>query len=352
MICNESTTGSTPVRATSARLPWLAAAALAAAFPLAEGCVTQGAADPAGQDGPTGELVLSLTQSGPHGEIYQLTNATFDITLVDTGAVTTLDGNGPTLSVSLPPGRISVRLHDGWILEKSVDNGATFQPVSALLGSLNPSGARILANQPEFLRFDFLIRQTSGSLQISFGVVTDPRELAGGFVVQSATSSLAGYAVPPNTQLDFGVFFQLTSVESAELADGTKQVTYTAFSNGGSFGPIPQQPGAVAAEFYNDHIGTLAGPIAADMTGAFLTYTVAARPDGTIQLSGQLIGATSNLQFGPNAIDVILPSLDASGFPNDVFFYDSTAPFTLTTDSFGSASGLLRVRNIVPPPAP
>lgn len=349
MICNESMTGWNQVR-TGVRLPWLVAAALAAAIPLAQGCATQGAGEPAGNDEPTGELVLSLTQSGPHGEIYQLTNATFEIASLDTGAVTTVDGSPPVLSVPLSPGRISVLLRDGWALEKSVDNGGTFQPVSALLGSKNPSGARILANQPEFLRFDFLVRETTGTLQISLGVVPDPRELAGGFVIQSATGDLASYAFAPDNQLDIGVFFQLTSVESAQLEDGTRQVTYTAFSNGGSFGPIPQQLGAVAAEFYNDRIGTLAGPIAADMTGAFLSYTVAARSDGTIELSGSLIGNTSNIQFGPNAIDVILPSLDGNGFPNDAFFYDSTAPFTLTTSSFGTASGVLRVRNIVPAP--
>lgn len=342
MICNDSMTGWTHIRTGSARLSWIAAAVLVAAVPLAPGCAT----DPATEE-PTGELNLSLTQPGPHGEIYQLTNATFDIS--NAQGTTTVDGSGPLLSVSLPPGVASVFLRDGWTLEKSTDGGVTFQPVSALLGSLNPSPVRILADQTNPMRFDFLIRETSGTLQISLGVVTEPRELAGGVVINSATDGLASYAMAPSNRLDFAVFFQLTSLETVTLDDGTRQRVYTAFSNGGSFGPVPQQFGAVAAEFYNDQVGTLSGPIAAELTGAFLTYTVAAKPDGTIQFSGSLIGGATDIEFGPNAIDVILPSLDADGFPNDVFFYDSTAPFTQTSAQ-GTLSGLLRVRHIVPSP--
>jgi hypothetical protein len=54
-------------------------------------------------------------------------------------------------------------------------------------------------------------------------------------------------------------------------------------------------------------------------------------------------------EFGPNPIDAILPSLDADGFPEDVFFYDSMAPFTHISAQ-GTLSGLLRVRHIPPPP--
>jgi hypothetical protein len=104
----------------------------------------------------------------------------------------------------------------------------------------------------------------------------------------------------------------------------------------------------VAAEFYNDHVGTLSGPIATELTGASLTYTVAAQPDGTIQLSGSLTGGATDIEFGPNPIDAILPSLDADGFPEDVFFYDSMAPFTQISAQ-GTLSGLLRVRHIPPP---
>jgi hypothetical protein len=39
--------------------------------------------------------------------------------------------------------------------------------------------------------------------------------------------------------------------------------------------------------------------------------------------------------------------LDADGFPNDEFFYDSGSPFTWAT-GLGTISGTLRVRHLVP----
>ena len=345
MICSESMTGWNQVR-TGVRLPWLVAAALAAALPLAQGCATDRAGDP-GSTGPTGEMVLALEQPGPHGEIYQLANASFEISTA-TGTFT-VDGNGPQLSVPLPPGTVSVFLDPGWTLGKSTDGGVTFQPVSALLGSFNPIGVRVLANQSAFVRFDFLIRQPNGNLQISLGVVTDPRELAGGFVVQSATGALADYALMQNQRMDFAVFYQLTSVESVTLGDGTRQRTYTSFNQGSSFGPVPPPPGALAAEFYGDKLGTLSGPTAADLTGATLNYTVAAHPDGTITVSGDLIGLSSELTFAPDPIDAVVPPLDADGFPADAFFYDSDVPFTMDIGP-DTITGVLRVRNL--PPAP
>ncbi|HEX3764817.1 MAG TPA: hypothetical protein VHW23_39245 [Kofleriaceae bacterium] len=345
MICLDSI--GSHVRASRARLSWIAAAALAAALPLAQGCATDrtGTTD----DGPTGELVLSLTQPGPHGEIYQLTSALFDVTTAD-GTTTTFDGsNAPQLVLSLPPGLASVFLEPGWTLQKSTDGGGTFQPVQALLGSVNPNGVRILANQPAFATYEFLLDETNGLLQISLGVITQPRELAGGFIVQSADGALADYPLTANRNMDFGVFFSLTSMESVTLTDGTKQRVYTAFSQGGSFGPIPPVPGAVAAAFYNDHIGTLAGPIAADLAAGSLTYTVAAHPDATITVSGSLIGGSTDIEFAPAPIDVVLPTIGADGFPDDVFFYAQQVPFTMTSAD-GTMAGFLRLRNIVPSP--
>jgi hypothetical protein len=347
MICNDLMIGWTHVRAARAGLSWIAAAALAAAVPLAQGCAT----DRATQEEPTGDLVISLTQSGPHGEIYQLINATFDIenTRVSTTVNTTIDSSGPQLSVSLPPGLTQVFLRDGWTLQKSTDGGLTFQPVPALLGSLNPNSTRILANQPVFIRFDFLIREVNGTLQISLGVIPEPRELAGGYVVQTATGKLAGYALPQNQNMDFAVFFQLTSLESVTLDDGTKQHVYTAFGQQGSLGPIPQGVGAVAAEFDNDNLGFLSGPTAIDLSGGSLTYTVAARPDGTITLSGSLTGDVTDIELAPSAIDAVLPTIGPDGFPDDVFFYDTEVPFTQTSPA-GTIAGILRLRHIVPSP--
>jgi hypothetical protein len=349
MICSEPMTGWNHVRTGCAWRSWIAAAVLAAALPLAQGCAMDRAGDPGTGDEPTGEMVISLTQPGPHGEIYQLANADFDISSAQ--GTFTVNGDGAQLVVPMPPGVASIFLRPGWTLGKSTDGGVTFQPVSALLGTFNPAAVRVLANQPAFVRFDFLIRQPNGSLQISLGVVTDPRELAGGLVVQSATGALADYALPENRLMDFAVFFQLSSLESMALPDGTRQRVYTSFNQGSSFGPIPVPAGALAGEFYNDNLGILSGPVEANLVGATLTYTVAAHPDGTITVSGDLISGSTELTFAPDAIDAVLPPLDADGFPADAFFYDADVPATLDVGP-DTITATLRVRHIPPPPSP
>jgi hypothetical protein len=222
-----------------------------------QGCAVGGADDLPGDELPTGEIVLQLAQPGPHGEVFHLNNAVFDVTSAS-GAVTTVFDSGfdAQITLALEPGIASVQVRDGWTLERSVNGGVTFTPVSALLGSPNPNFVRVLANQPAFIGFDFLVRDSNGTLAITLGIVAAPRELAGGFVVNSATDGLADYALQANRLMDFAVFFNLASLASVTLPDGTKQRTYTAFGQGGSLGPIPMPTQAVAAEFYNDHLGT------------------------------------------------------------------------------------------------
>jgi hypothetical protein len=303
-------------------------------------------------DPNAGQLVMALTQIGPHGEIFRLNNAVFEIIHTDNGSTEIFDATpfDGAATVDLAPGVVTVELLDGWALEKSTDGGLTFQPASALLGSPNPNTIRILANQPVFMEVAFLIRQTDGTLAITLGVDLSPRELAGGMVVQSATGSLAGYAVGGARSLDFAVYFKLFSLQSMTLPDGTKQRVYTAFGQQGSLGPVPLPSTALAAEFFNDDIGTIAGTIGPSMTGGALTYTVSAKPDGTVELSGQLFGRFTEIDFGPNAIDAIIPTLDTDGFPNDEFFYDMSAPFTLTAPDVSTATGLLRIRQLLPAP--
>jgi hypothetical protein len=350
MMGSESMTESNHVRAHCTRRSWIAAAVLAAALPVVQACATDPGAG-SGPQGPTGELVISLTQPGPHGEIYHLANAVFRIIHNDDGATIFVDGSGldAQATVSLPPGIVNITLLDGWSLEKSTDGGVTFQPVSALLGSPNPNGVRILANQPAFMEFAFLIRQTNGTLAITLGIVASPRELAGGVVVATASGDLAGYAVGTARTLDFGVFFKLFSLESVTLPDGTKQHVYTAFGQQGSFGPVPLPTAALAGEFYNDAVGLYSGPIARELTGGFLTYTVAAHPDGTIDLSGQLLGGATDIEFGPSPIDVVIPTIGPDGFPTDQFFYNSNVPFTQTSAQ-GTATGILRIRQFLETP--
>lgn len=313
------------------RAPLLLCAALALAGP---GCTSQPS-----HDGPTGTLVIPLVQAGPDGAVFRLTNATLDIVGGDDGSfaetITTTVEN--ELDITMPPGIVSVFLHDGWALERSTDGGATFTPVSALLASFNPGVARILANSPSSLELAFIVRDTNGTLQIKLAVTTEPRELAGGYLVDTADGDLAAYGDGENRRLDFAVFYDLFSLASQVLPDGTKQHVYTA--------------NHVAVEWYNDHLGTLANVIGPDMSGSFLTYTVAARPDGTFEVSGELSGGANHftdLLFGPSTIDAITsPTLDADGFPKDEFFYDSELPFTQTTD-ISTITGTLRMRHLLP----
>jgi hypothetical protein len=317
----------------------LLAAAVLAAAPLV-GCVT---ADDAAAG--TGQLTIPLVQPGSHGELYHLANAIFDVT--PAGAATfTIDGSGAQseIDLSLPPGVVSVQLRDGWVLERSDDGGASFQPVSALLGTFNPAGARVLANEPVIVEFAFVIRDANGTAQITLGVVPDPRELAGGFLITSATGDFEPYATM-NRNLDFAVFFQLAGQQLVTLPDGTKQRIYTA----GPFGvasPFSSGVTAVAAEIYNDKLGVLSASFAPTFAGAFLQYTVAAKPDGTVELSGTLQG-DAEIDFGPNAIDANVPAIGVDGFPADAFFYDSTLPFTMTAAE-GTITGQLRMRHILP----
>jgi len=312
---------------------------LAVALTCAAGCTADPAPPP--PTGDTGTLVLPLIQAGPDGEIFHLAHATFDIAGLVNGFTGTVDGSGfvPQVSISVPPGLVGVTLRDGWTLERSTDNGATFQPVSALLASPNPSNMRVLVNVPASIIFEFIVRNPNGTLQIKLAVEDAPRELAGGVLIETATGKLAGYNSPART-LDFGVFYDLFSLSSEILPDGTRQHVYVA--------------NHVAVEFYNDRIGTFSGSIAHQLTGAFLNYTVAARPDGTVELSGELAGndatGTTDITFGPNVIDDEI-GIGADGFPEDQFFYDPTLPFslfTITGDDDGTADGQLRLRHLIP----
>ena len=312
---------------------------LAVVFACAAGCASD---DPPVTPPPadTGTLVFPLIQTGPGGEVFHLAHATFDVAGISNSFTATVDGGGfdPVASVVAPPGLVNVTLRDGWTLERSLDGGATFQPVSALLASPNPNVARVLVNVPSSIEFDFIVRDPSGTLQIKLAVITAPRELAGGILIQDASEDLADYARSPNRSFDFGVFYDLFTLESQILGDGTHQHVYTA--------------NHVAVEYYNDRLGRFASEVGPELSGGFLTYTVAARPDGTVELSGELLGGNADhftdIVFGPNNIDAISsPGIGADGFPVDEFFYDSELPFTQNVD-FGTVSGVLRMRHLIP----
>jgi hypothetical protein len=308
----------------------LAALAFAILAPLAAGCAT--AAGDA-----TGTLEIPLQQAGSDGALYHLT-ASFQID--GPGGTQVLDGTGatPSLVVSLPAGIASVKMLDGWTLEKSADGGATFQPVSALLGTANPFPVRILANQPLSISYDFLIRDQTGALTISFSVSRAPRELAGGFFVETGTADFAPYA---GKNFDFAIFYDLDDVQSfTQDAAKVRMFESTRF----------------AMEFFNDPIGLLAGTVAPAVAGGFVEYQVAVQPDGTQVVGGALSSGNApftELQLGPHTMFNNLP-LDADGFVVDQFFADSLVPITWTT-SFDAGpatlTGHLNIR-FIPSRAP
>jgi hypothetical protein len=322
---------------------------MALAILFTQGCASNGGSPTSG-DPATGQLVFSLQQSGPHGELYRLTNAEFEINDA-TGGLSFVDGSGtaPSVAASVPPGIATIALLDGWSLLKSTDGGVSFQPVSALLGTLNPQTQRVLVNTPIIVSYDFIIRDANGTVLITLGVTAAPRELTGGILVQSATDGLADYAVGQNRSFDFAFYFGLGSLQSVTLPDGTKQHVYSAGQLTNIASPIPSINTPLAAEFFNDRIGTLAGPIAADLTGGFLSYAVSAKPDGTMELSGEYDGQNTVISFGPSPIDLAIPTIGPDGFPTDQFFYDSNVPFTATALQ-GTLSGVLRIRHVVPAP--
>jgi hypothetical protein len=306
------------------------ALAIIALAPIGAGCT-------ATPDQAEGSVEIPLTQPGPDGALYHL-SATLEVT-GPSGVPQFVDATGSTATVSLsvPPGITSVLLDSGWTLSKSTDGGASFQPVSALLGSFNPATVRVLANTPVSVEFDFLVRDVNGELTVHFGVDSHPRELAGGIIAATADNDLAPYvATPLAKRVDFAAFFTLATMDSQILADGTKQHVYTAGSN--------------ALEIYNDTVGTLTSTIAPQFAAGYLTYHVAAKPDGTQEFGGEYDSNDGSvLTWGPHTIDVPAP-LGADGFPQDVFFYDSTSTFTLTTSSLGTPStmtGTIRIRHLI-----
>jgi hypothetical protein len=327
------------MRSSIARLALLST--LATAAPLVGACDA-----PAEPTATTGSLSLPLVQSGTDGSLYELANATFEITAAD--GVHTLDGSvgSPAVSIVLPPGIATVHLLDGWELRRTLPGQSIPETVPALLGTANPTVLRVLANQSSTVSFGFIVRSVDGTVNVTFGVEEDPRELAGGIRITTATGPLAPYADGSVTpRADFAVFYQLARLDSVVLADGSKDHAYFA----GPFDEFTTTP--VAAEFYNDPIGTLAGTIGPAFAGAYLEYHIAAKPDGTRELRGTLSGINPpfvTLDFGPYTLRADVP-LGEDGFPADVFFHDDSVPFTLQAfldEGEATMTGFLNLRHI------
>jgi hypothetical protein len=298
------------------------------AFVLSVGACTESG------DSPVGSLDIPLQQVGGDGALYHL-SAVFQIDGPGGSQIVDAVDFRSSVTLELPPGPTSITLIDGWTLERSTDFGATFSPVSAVLGTINPLGVRMTANFSTSVVFEFLVRNPNGQLAISFGVTLHPRELAGGVTVTTGTGDYAGYT---DTRFDFANYHKLGALDRITLVDGTKMLQFTA--------------DATAIEFFNDPIGTLAGPVAASMMGARLQYQIKAKPDGTQEIVGSLssgVDPFARLTFGPHTMRVAHLPLDEDGFPTDVAFIEPVVEFTFHASPGGieaTLTGSLRLRVI------
>jgi hypothetical protein len=303
----------------------LATCALAAA-----GCAT---ASDSGGGAEVGTVVIPLQQTGVDGALYHL-SAQFQIDGPAGTQFVDASGGDPSVTVVLPPGLNAVTLLDGWTLSRSDDFGASFTPVSAVLGTVNPFGVRVLANFSDTLVFQFIVRQATGSLTINFGVTLHPRELAGGMIITDATGDFAPYV---NARPDYA-FYHSAFVEHLTLADGTKRLQFSS--------------DAFAGELFNDPFGLLTGTIGPSYTGGFTQYHFDAKPDGTQEIAGEIDGANTPfpvMTFGPFTLVFTRLPLDADGFPTDIFINEPNVPFT--RDVFfpsgeATLTGTLRFRNV------
>ena len=303
----------------------IATCALAAA-----GCASASGTD---ADGEVGTVVIPLQQTASDGALYHL-SAQFQIDGPSGTQIVDATGGDPSVTLILPPGINTVTLLDGWTLERSFDGGASFAPVSAVLGTQNPFGVRVLANFSDTVVFQFIVRQATGSLTISFGVTLHPRELAGGMIITTGTGDLAPYTA---ARPDFA-FYHDAFVERLTLPDGTKRLQFSS--------------GAFAGEFFNDTVGLLTGTIGPSYTGGFTQYHFDAKPDGTQEIAGEIDGSSTPfpvMTFGSFTLVFTRLPLDPDGFPTDIFINEPNVPFTM--DAFfpsgeATLTGTLRFRNV------
>lgn len=270
-----------------------------------------GCTEPAAGHAPAeSALTIPLTQQVA-GKIYHLA-ANFEITGPD-GMVQRVDGTGndPSVTVQVTPGINAIQLLDGWTLSRSTDGGATFTPVSAVLASENPVNLIIDASRVATWEFDFIVRDATTQLSITFGVVDTPRQISMLLFIDGGFGAFAPYT---GTQLTLATYFQAFPFTSTE-DDGTRDLQYFA--------------GISAVEFFGDKLGLIA-PLGEQFAGGFLNFTIRNHPDGTQDFSGRddaFSGKFPHIQLGTGTAFL---STDANGFPLDTSFFAFGNPFEIS----------------------
>lgn len=145
------------------------------------GVLAAGAGCSASSDGGPGEITIALAGQSSSGVSYRLRNATISVD----GPVSQVwhtedDPARDTLSADVPAGDYSVRLDDGWQLERR--DGMTTTAVGAEFVSDNPQRFSVTASQRALVRLQFRVDGDGVDLaqgyDISLGVQDSPLSLA------------------------------------------------------------------------------------------------------------------------------------------------------------------------------
>jgi E3 ubiquitin-protein ligase HERC3 len=107
-------------------------------------------------DAGVGQIELSLKGAGSQGGQYQLSSATFTVT---GQATSTISGDPDTITQSLPVGVYSIKLENGWKLQKVA--GTTTTDVTASISSANPQPFVVNSGQTTSLTWLFNVSGSS-----------------------------------------------------------------------------------------------------------------------------------------------------------------------------------------------
>jgi hypothetical protein len=289
-----------------------AALGLAFALPVATGCAYEEPSDDA-------TLEIPLVQVGNDGLLYRL-QGRFDITRPDGSVFAVTTGDEPELALTLDPGLHTVELADGWSLARQ-GSDQVYRTVPAILGSINPTVIRVVPNRSVGIGFQFFVRETTGTLSISFGVTPAPHQLSAGLRFNAGTGVFAEYA---GQRVDLQLYFDQAVQTLVAEADGSLARRY--------------ETGLNALEIYNDNLGLVA-PVAAAFTGGWLELTTRIKPDGVGEFQASYwANDGSTLTFAPSTDAAVEAGPD--GYPADAFFYATGSAVELTTAD-GTVSGPL-----------
>jgi hypothetical protein len=267
-------------------------------------------------------ISIPLNSLGTDGRVYHLT-AVFTITLPD-GTQRTIDDLGldPVLTVNLPAGRHSVHIEDGWVIERSDDGGARFTTVvPAFLAGSNPMDVVVVPGRTATLSLQFVVRETTGNLNINFGVIDQPRELVADFQVSSTSTEFAAYQ---GRSVSLVIYYTPGVQTTSYYYEGYSPYYYTYYRT--------HTTTVTGIEVLNDSLGLLK-PIAGDLGGGTLSFTLRNRANGQQEFFGDYSsnkGASPDLSFGTSTTASFTGALGT--FPDDV-------PFTASGSSVQLVSG-------------